>query len=123
METWIRDQTATIEAPWHSNPVLPGLGLPTWSGWQWQWPPWKGREEEKRRIREELDLRRKQLQQLCRAVNVDSLAELQDVLCSMVLAECVYKVPTLPPSFYHLHSKLVTYGMDMGLIVIFHFMI
>ncbi|KAJ4814837.1 Lipase class 3-like [Rhynchospora pubera] len=91
VETWIRDQTARVEATWQ-NPVLPGL--PTWSGWQWQWPPWKGREEEKRRIREELELRRKQLQELCRAVKAESLADLQEVLCSMVLAECVYKRPS-----------------------------
>ncbi|XP_078156316.1 lipase class 3 family protein isoform X2 [Carex rostrata] len=124
VETWIRDQTASIEAPWHNNPVLPGLGLPTWRGWQWQWPPWKGREEEKRRIREELDLRRKHLQQLCRAVNVESVAELQDVLCSMVLAECVYKgflarakgIPAL--ELYNLaqkkNRKLVLCGHSLG---------
>lgn len=89
VETWIRDQTARVEATWQI-PVLPEL--PTWKGWQWQWPPWKGREEEKRRIREELELRRKQLQELCRAVKVESVADLQEVLCCMVLAECVYKV-------------------------------
>jgi hypothetical protein len=89
VETWIGDHTARVEATWQI-PVLPGL--PTWKGWQWQWPPWKGREEEKRRIREELELRRKQLQELCRAVKVESVADLQEVLCCMVLAECVYKV-------------------------------
>ncbi|KAF3336019.1 hypothetical protein FCM35_KLT20526 [Carex littledalei] len=70
-------------------------GLPTWKGWQWQWPLWKVTEEEKRWIREELELRQKQLQELCLAVNVESIADLEVVLCRMVLVECVYKVRRL----------------------------
>jgi hypothetical protein len=50
-------------------------------------------------FREEFERRRRQLCELCRAVRVDTLAELQELLCAMVLAECVYKVRpvALPP--------------------------
>jgi hypothetical protein len=47
-------------------------------------------------FREEFERRRIQLCELCRAVRVDTVAELQELLCAMVLAECVYKVPNLP---------------------------
>uniref|UniRef100_A0A8R7QQX8 Fungal lipase-type domain-containing protein n=1 Tax=Triticum urartu TaxID=4572 RepID=A0A8R7QQX8_TRIUA len=44
-------------------------------------------------FREEFERRRIQLRELCRAVRVDTIAELQELLCAMVLAECVYKRP------------------------------
>jgi hypothetical protein len=43
-------------------------------------------------FREEVKRRRRQLRELCRAVRVDNIPELQELLCAMVLAECVYKV-------------------------------
>jgi hypothetical protein len=43
-------------------------------------------------FREEVKRRRRQLRELCRAVRVDTIPELQELLCAMVLAECVYKV-------------------------------
>lgn len=44
-------------------------------------------------FREEYERRSRQLRELCRAVRVDTVAELQELLCAMVLAECVYKRP------------------------------
>ncbi|GLJ16208.1 hypothetical protein SUGI_0271290 [Cryptomeria japonica] len=57
--------------------------------WKWNWPltSWGNQEEEKYKLR-----RRYQLQLLCHAVKVDTIADLQDILCAMVLSECVYKV-------------------------------
>ncbi|KAJ3675759.1 hypothetical protein LUZ60_004801 [Juncus effusus] len=86
VETWLKDQTSNLQSTWQ-NPALP-----TWRGWQWQWP-WRGREEERKRLREEIELRRNQLMELCKAVKAESVADLQEVLSSMVLAECVYKRP------------------------------
>ncbi|XP_072952480.1 uncharacterized protein [Typha angustifolia] len=89
VESWIKDQAARVGAAWHPPP-LPKL----------QWLPWKGfviggggRREQERRLREEYERRRRKLQDLCSAVNVESIADLQEVLCSMVLSECVYKRP------------------------------
>ncbi|XP_008811656.2 uncharacterized protein LOC103722760 isoform X2 [Phoenix dactylifera] len=81
VESWIKDQTARIGVAWPPPPP------------EWRWPPWKGRHDrrdQERRIREELERR---LHDLCCAVKADSVADLQEVLCSMVLSECVYKRP------------------------------
>ncbi|XP_020111587.1 uncharacterized protein LOC109726422 [Ananas comosus] len=100
VESWIKDQAERMGATWPPPPLLP----------RWRWPrppPWrwgggdegggggggKGRREAERRIREEYERRRGQLRELCGAVKVDSVADLQEVLCSMVLSECVYKRP------------------------------
>lgn len=80
VESWIKDQTPRIGVAWPPPPP------------QWRWPPWKGRHDrrdQERRLREEFERR---LLDLCRAVKADSVADLQEVLCSMVLSECVYKV-------------------------------
>ncbi|CAA6668175.1 unnamed protein product [Spirodela intermedia] len=77
LEAWIREQTAK-------------MGALTW------WPPWwrdVGKKEQEKRLREEFELRRRQLQDLCGAVKAESIADLQEVICSMVLSECVYKRP------------------------------
>lgn len=60
-----------------------------------RWPPWiNGDEREHRkRIQQEYELRKKQLHDLCNAVKAESVADLQDILCCMVLSECVYKRP------------------------------
>ncbi|WOL02498.1 hypothetical protein Cni_G11217 [Canna indica] len=70
---------------------------------QWRWPPWKGRpnrKEQERALREELERQRRQLNDLCRAVKADSVADLQEILCSMVLSECVYKRPAADMMWY-----------------------
>ncbi|XP_031480413.1 uncharacterized protein LOC116250709 [Nymphaea colorata] len=78
VETWLRGQGSRIRASW-----------PRW-GWPW---PGGGAKEERRKIQEEYHRRKQQLQNLCRAVRAESLADLQDILCAMVLSECVYKRP------------------------------
>ncbi|TYI73068.1 hypothetical protein E1A91_D07G104600v1 [Gossypium mustelinum] len=61
---------------------------------RWQWPPWNtGGREHRQRLQQEYERRKRQLQELCRAVKVDSVSDLQDILCCMVLSECVYKKP------------------------------
>lgn len=44
-------------------------------------------------MQDEYKRRKKQLQDLCHAVKAESVADLQDILCCMVLSECVYKRP------------------------------
>ncbi|XP_048533636.1 uncharacterized protein LOC125512585 isoform X5 [Triticum urartu] len=89
VESWVRDQGARLP-PW-----VPPIAVP-----RWPWPPlsapaWPGdrRRQRERMFREEFERRRIQLRELCRAVRVDTIAELQELLCAMVLAECVYKRP------------------------------
>jgi hypothetical protein len=64
-------------------------------------------------LREEVDRRRHQLRELCRAVRVDTFAELQELLCAMVLAECVYKVRpvALSPRSLHILFRIPTDGL------------
>ncbi|KAK9055620.1 hypothetical protein SSX86_026705 [Deinandra increscens subsp. villosa] len=82
VESWIRDQRTKLMKV----------------SWPQQWPaamkwPWiKGREQRKR-MHEEYQRRKKQLHNLSIAVKADSLSDLQDILCCMVLSECVYKRP------------------------------
>ncbi|XVF21301.1 hypothetical protein REPUB_Repub12eG0079100 [Reevesia pubescens] len=85
VETWIRDQRAKIlKVSW---------GPLQWR-MRWQWPPWNsGDREHRQKLQEEYERRKRQLQELCRAVKADSLSDLQDILCCMVLSECVYKKP------------------------------
>ncbi|KAI3461816.1 hypothetical protein Pfo_018479 [Paulownia fortunei] len=83
VETWIRDQSTKImrvtwPPPWRM--VV-----------QWPWP--NGRREQQKKIQEELECRKKQLQDLCNAVKAETLSDLQEILCCMVLSECVYKRP------------------------------
>lgn len=67
----------------------------TWPN-QWRisapWPWINGREQRKR-DQEEYERRKKQLYRLCTALKAESVSDLQDVLCCMVLSECVYKRP------------------------------
>ncbi|KAI3801177.1 hypothetical protein L1987_29281 [Smallanthus sonchifolius] len=82
VESWIRDQrTRLMKVTWPQ---------------QWpiamKWPWIKGREQRKR-LHEEYQRRKKQLHNLCIAVKADSVSDLQDILCCMVLSECVYKRP------------------------------
>ncbi|KAH1130860.1 hypothetical protein J1N35_002238 [Gossypium stocksii] len=85
VETWIKDQRAKIlKVSW---------GPLRWR-MRWQWPPWNtGGREHRQRLQQEYERRKRQLQELCRAVKVDSVSDLQDILCCMVLSECVYKKP------------------------------
>lgn len=66
----------------------------SWGPLQWRlrWP-WKDDREQRKKIREEYERRSKQLHDLCRAVEAESMSDLQDILCCMVLSECVYKRP------------------------------
>ncbi|XP_061370914.1 uncharacterized protein LOC133313542 isoform X2 [Gastrolobium bilobum] len=81
VEPWIRDQQAKLlKVSW--GPLQ----------WRMKWP-WTSHSEQKKRIKEEYERRRKQLQDLCRALKAESISDLQDLLCCMVLSECVYKRP------------------------------
>ncbi|GAV70759.1 Lipase_3 domain-containing protein [Cephalotus follicularis] len=83
VESWIKDQRAKIlKVSW--GPLQ----------WRMKWPPWnKNDREERKRIHEEYEKRKKQLHDLCVSVKAESVSDLQDILCSMVLSECVYKKP------------------------------
>lgn len=88
VESWIRDQrTKILNVSWPPQ-------------WQWgmvvRWP-WTNEREQRKRLHEEVERRKKQLQDLCYAVKAESITDLQDILCCMVLSECVYKVPLLLP--------------------------
>ncbi|MBA0832175.1 hypothetical protein Goarm_016581 [Gossypium armourianum] len=85
VETWIKDQRAKIlKVSW---------GPLQWR-MRWHWPPWNnGDMEQRQKLHQEYERRKRQLQELCRAVKADSLSDLQDILCCMVLSECVYKKP------------------------------
>jgi len=83
VEPWIKDQREKL------------LGLKdkvSWGPLQWRmkWP-WAYHREHKKRIQEEYH----RLTNLCRALKADSVSDLQDLLCCMVLSECVYKVSFL----------------------------
>ncbi|KAL1366830.1 hypothetical protein AAHE18_02G006600 [Arachis hypogaea] len=81
VEPWIRDQGAKLmKVSW--GPLQ----------WRMKWP-WTSHRENKKRIHEEYERRRKQLHDLCLALKADSVSDLQDLLCCMVLSECVYKRP------------------------------
>lgn len=88
VESWVRDQRTKI-----LNVSWPPL-------WQWRmvvrWP-WSNGREQRKRIHEEVERRKKQLHDLCYAVKAESINDLQDILCCMVLSECVYKVSLLLP--------------------------
>ncbi|PON65978.1 Fungal lipase-like [Trema orientale] len=84
VESWIREQRAKIlKVSW--GPLQ----------WKMRWP-WNGGSagEQRKKLHQEYERRRKQVQDLCRAVKADSVADLQDILCCMVLSECVYKRPS-----------------------------
>ncbi|KAL4354416.1 hypothetical protein GQ457_06G028030 [Hibiscus cannabinus] len=85
VETWIKDQRAKI--------LSVSWGPLQWR-MRWHWPPWNnGGTEHRQKLQQEYERRKRQLQELCRAVKADSLSDLQDILCCMVLSECVYKKP------------------------------
>ncbi|EFJ12149.1 hypothetical protein SELMODRAFT_20285, partial [Selaginella moellendorffii] len=67
-----------------------------WPPWPlqftWKWP-WQDGERERKRLKEECERRRAQVETLCKTVKADTLAELQELLGAMVLSECVYKKP------------------------------
>ncbi|KAK9141063.1 hypothetical protein Scep_010744 [Stephania cephalantha] len=84
-QSWIRDQRSRV-------PKLEWVQ-------QWRWP-WKSEREQRRKIQEEYERRRRQLQELCHAVKAESVSDLQDVLSCMLLSECVYK-----PSLDHVSHR------------------
>ncbi|RVW88715.1 hypothetical protein CK203_043793 [Vitis vinifera] len=82
VESWIKDQRAKmLKVSW--GPLQ----------WRMRWP-WKNDREQRKKLQEEYERRRKQLHDLCHAVKADSISDLQEILCCMVLSECVYKRPT-----------------------------
>lgn len=82
VESWIRDQRARfLRVSW--GPIQ----------WRFRWPPWNGGDGDQRiKIRREYEKRKKQIEDLCLALKSESVEDLQDILCCMVLSECVYKV-------------------------------
>ncbi|XP_042438568.1 uncharacterized protein LOC122024090 isoform X1 [Zingiber officinale] len=92
VESWIKEQTVRVGISW--PPPMPQ---------QWRWPPWKGqrdRKDQEKALREALERQRRQLNDLCRAVKAESIGDLQEILCSMVLSECVYKSPASDMLWY-----------------------
>lgn len=79
VESWMREQRSKIS-------------------WAVKWPvvvinwPWTNGNQQRKRIKEELERRKRQLVNLCHAVKANNLSDLQDILCCMLLSECVYKV-------------------------------
>lgn len=78
--------------------------------WPQQWKmvvrwPWADAREQRKLMEDEFKRRKKQLQDLCHAVKAESGADLQDILCCMVLSECVYKVNLI--SF----TRMFTFGL------------
>ncbi|GMP90242.1 hypothetical protein CsSME_00041455 [Camellia sinensis var. sinensis] len=82
VETWIKDQ---------STKILKVTWPPQWR-MVVKWP-WTNGRQQRKRIHEEYERRKKQLHDLCCAVKAESVSDLQDILCCMVLSECVYKRP------------------------------
>ncbi|KAL6967952.1 hypothetical protein U1Q18_033755 [Sarracenia purpurea var. burkii] len=82
VETWIRDQrTKILKVTWP----------PQWRmAVRW---PWTNGREQRKRIQEEYERTKKQIRNLCSALKAESVSDLQDILCCMVLSECVYKRP------------------------------
>lgn len=68
----------------------------TWLCLKWKsklkWP-WEADKRDKQKLQEEYNRRRYQLQVFCNAVKAETVSDLQDILCAMVLSECVYKKP------------------------------
>ncbi|KAJ7539421.1 hypothetical protein O6H91_11G091900 [Diphasiastrum complanatum] len=66
-----------------------------WPPWRWNWKwPWQGEDKrQKHRMQEEYRRRQQQIHGLCKAVKVDNVPDLQDLLGAMILSECVYKKP------------------------------
>ncbi|XP_004290146.1 PREDICTED: uncharacterized protein LOC101300300 [Fragaria vesca subsp. vesca] len=86
VESWLREQRAKLwKVSWGP--------LGQWRMMKWPWLLNDGDRQQRKRIHEEYERRRKQLHDLCAAVKADSVSDLQDILCCMVLSECVYKRP------------------------------
>ncbi|XP_042509488.1 uncharacterized protein LOC122085112 [Macadamia integrifolia] len=81
VESWIRDR---------SNWILKVQWPPQFTHFKW---PWRNDREQRKKLQEEYERRKKQLHELRHAVKADSVSDLQDILCCMVLSECVYKRP------------------------------
>lgn len=81
VESWIREQRSKIlKVSW--GPLQ----------WRMKWPWNSNDREQRKKLQQEYERRRKQLHDLCGALKADSMSDLQDILCCMVLSECVYKV-------------------------------
>ncbi|KAL2611034.1 hypothetical protein R1flu_022726 [Riccia fluitans] len=85
VDSWAAQQRAALRVP----PQFSG-----WPPWHWQLKlPWHEDKKKKAELQDEYRRRKEQIENLCATLKVENLAELQDVLGAMVLAECVYKRP------------------------------
>ncbi|KAH7534061.1 hypothetical protein FEM48_Zijuj04G0197500 [Ziziphus jujuba var. spinosa] len=76
VESWIREQRAKIlKVSW--GPLQ----------WRMKWPWNSDDREQRKKLQQEYERRKKQLHDLCLAVKADSFSDLQDILCCMVLFE------------------------------------
>lgn len=50
--------------------------------------------QQTQKLQEEYDRRLKEVQTLCKAIRADDIHDLQQILCAMILSECVYKRDT-----------------------------
>ncbi|XP_022991976.1 uncharacterized protein LOC111488464 [Cucurbita maxima] len=82
-ESWVRDQRdKVLKVSW--GPLQ----------WKMRWPFWNSDyREQRKKIQQQYERRRQQLHDLCLALKAESVADLQEILCCMVLSECVYKRP------------------------------
>ncbi|CAM6107339.1 unnamed protein product [Calypogeia fissa] len=84
VDSWAQQQRAALPAV---NPV-------GWPPWHWKLKlPWHEDKKKKEELQAEYRRRKMQIEDLCAAVKVEDLEDLQDVLGAMVLAECAYKRP------------------------------
>ncbi|KAL0561743.1 hypothetical protein IC582_002184 [Cucumis melo] len=83
VESWIKDQRdKVLKVSW--GPLQ----------WKMRWPFWNSNyREQRKKIHQEYERRRQQLHELCLALKAESVVDLQEILCCMVLSECVYKRP------------------------------
>lgn len=83
VESWIKDQRdKVLKVSW--GPLQ----------WKMRWPFWNSDyRDQRKKIHQQYELRRQQLHELCLALKADSVVDLQEILCCMVLSECVYKRP------------------------------
>ncbi|XP_038900211.1 uncharacterized protein LOC120087314 isoform X1 [Benincasa hispida] len=83
VESWIKDQRdKVLKVSW--GPLQ----------WKMRWPFWNSNyREQRKKIQQEYERRRQQLHDLCLALKAESVVDLQEILCCMVLSECVYKRP------------------------------
>ncbi|KAH7528483.1 hypothetical protein FEM48_Zijuj05G0077000 [Ziziphus jujuba var. spinosa] len=115
VESWIREQRAKIlKVSW--GPLQ----------WRMKWPWNSDDREQRKKLQQEYERRKKQLHDLCLAVKADSFSDLQDILCCMKpaseLVRAVNKfkadfggqivsLERVQPSSDHVPHSICSYGM------------